>query len=222
MGRLLNLSIESRLKAYRTENSQNTVSPKSDDLTVKCASIISVVVFGRRVPVRVDVRRRSPQGEGQRGLNRGGSLFVVFVLLFCRFPFYPSNLPKMGRLLILSIESRPKAYRAENSQDVFSPKYDGSTVKCVSTVSVVVFGGDVRRTEGANFVFGGRVPFRVDVRRRFCEGMDRESWKTSGWTGRMKCIKLPHQALVICDNAQIKHAQNTRQNLDLHLLSGRT
>ena len=67
----------------------------------------------------------------------------------------------MGRLLILSIESRPKAYRAENSQDVFSPKSDGSTVKCASIVSVVVFGGDVRRTEGANFVFGGRVPFRV-------------------------------------------------------------
>ena len=106
MGRLLILLIESRPKAYRTENSQDVFSPKYDDRKIKCATTVLIVVFGGRVPVRVDVRRRS-----RRGRTEGAAL-------------YPSNLPKMGRLLILLIESRPKAYRAENSQDVFSPKYD--------------------------------------------------------------------------------------------------
>ena len=109
------------------ENAPRRVSPKFDDSTVQFASQISLVVFGG------DVQRTEGGLLPPPHIDRASAKEQII-----QANGHSPVTPKGMKISVLS----------KNAHRRVSPKYDDPNNKFASLTSLVVFGGDVQRTEG--------------------------------------------------------------------------
>jgi hypothetical protein len=75
-------------------------------------------------PLTSRVGAQRPHPPSPKSDTETSDNYQAFTCRICRFPFYPSNLPKMGRLFMPMIACKQRSLFYRNSQSVFSPKSD--------------------------------------------------------------------------------------------------